>query len=440
MVNTEESYQEESGASTMKPVNVLMIGTGEYTTGYVHGSASDSDKGAGVVALTMFDLRKRGKVGQLGLCGVNGTKFPSIRGHIQRAIGDVYDGLDLTLRTYPNDDIVDPDAYIAALDAFQPGDAVTIFTPDDTHFRIALAAIERGLHVLVTKPAVKNLEEHRMLDEAAKKRGVLVAVEVHKRWDPMYADARDKIRGLGDFSYLYSYMSQPKHQLHTFKSWAGASSDISYYLNSHHIDFHEWVVGETARPVRVMASAAVGVASSPPFDMPCEDTITLVVDWEVLSRPGSRGTAVYTSSWIAPRSDVHSQQRFFYMGQRGEITVDQAHRGYTLAADAPPSSSGCATGLRSVNPLFMKYTPTDGQFSGQQGYGYRSFEAFVRAVQAINAGSAVAADFAHSLASLSTTYRTTAILEAGRRSLDLNRPVAILYGDAADPVLPTGLQ
>ena len=26
------------------------------------------------------------------------------------------------------------------------------------------------------------------------------------------------------------------------------------------------------------------------------------------------GTAVYTSSWIAPKSDVHSQQRFFYMG------------------------------------------------------------------------------------------------------------------------------
>lgn len=30
-----------------KPVNVCMIGTGEYTTGYVHGGASDSDKGAG---------------------------------------------------------------------------------------------------------------------------------------------------------------------------------------------------------------------------------------------------------------------------------------------------------------------------------------------------------------------------------------------------------
>lgn len=51
--------------------NVLMVGTGEYTTGYVGGTAADSDKGAGVVALTMFDLRRRGKVERVGMCGVN---------------------------------------------------------------------------------------------------------------------------------------------------------------------------------------------------------------------------------------------------------------------------------------------------------------------------------------------------------------------------------
>lgn len=55
--------------------NVLMVGTGEYTTGYVGGTAADSDKGAGVVALTMFDLRRRGKVDRVGMCGVNVSCF-----------------------------------------------------------------------------------------------------------------------------------------------------------------------------------------------------------------------------------------------------------------------------------------------------------------------------------------------------------------------------
>jgi hypothetical protein len=43
-----------------------------------------------------------------------------------------------------------------------------------------------------------------------------------------------------------------------------------------------------------------------------EDTICLTVQWA--NADGSLGIATYTASWIAPPADVHSQQRFFYMG------------------------------------------------------------------------------------------------------------------------------
>ena len=43
-----------------------MLGTGEYTTGYVDGKGADSDKSAGVVALCMLDLQLRGKAGGSG--------------------------------------------------------------------------------------------------------------------------------------------------------------------------------------------------------------------------------------------------------------------------------------------------------------------------------------------------------------------------------------
>jgi hypothetical protein len=56
-----------------------MVGTGEYTTGFVGGGASGSDKKVGVVGLTMFDLRRRGKVGKLSMVGTSGTKYPAIR-------------------------------------------------------------------------------------------------------------------------------------------------------------------------------------------------------------------------------------------------------------------------------------------------------------------------------------------------------------------------
>ena len=60
------------------------------------------------------------------------------------------------------------------------------------------------------------------------------------------------------------------------------------------------------------------------------------------------------------------------------------------------------------------------------------------AVTAVNAGTAVPSDFNHTLATVATTYRTTAILEAGRRSLDNACSVEILYGNAQERCQPTG--
>lgn len=45
------------------------------------------ENAAGVVGLTMFDLRKRGFVGELSMAGVNGSKLPAIRAHMRSVIG-----------------------------------------------------------------------------------------------------------------------------------------------------------------------------------------------------------------------------------------------------------------------------------------------------------------------------------------------------------------
>ena len=104
--------------------NVLMLGTGEYTTGFTGQGASDSDKSTGVVALVMLDLQRRGKVGKkLGMCGTDGRKLPAIRAHMQRALGDMYAGINpSSIETWPADGVVDRDAYKEAIACFQPGD------------------------------------------------------------------------------------------------------------------------------------------------------------------------------------------------------------------------------------------------------------------------------------------------------------------------------
>jgi len=184
----------------------------------------------------------------------------------------------------------DPDAYKPAIDALSPGDAITIFTPDPTHYPIALYAIHRGIYVLITKPAVKYLSEHQHLLSESCIHNAFVYIEHHKRFDPAYADARACAKTLGDFNYFYSYMSQPKSQLETFKAWAGKESDISYYLNSHHVDICE-SMGPEYVPVKVTASGSTGTAEDLGCVLGTEDTIPLLVEWvkKAMLRRGRRG-------------------------------------------------------------------------------------------------------------------------------------------------------
>ncbi|KAI4126671.1 MAG: hypothetical protein LQ347_004872 [Umbilicaria vellea] len=191
---------------------------------------------------------------------------------------------------------------------------------------------------------------HQELLAESRKHGVFVFIEHHKRFDPAYSDAKARAKGLGHFNYFYSYMSQSKSQLETFKAWAGKDSDISYYLNSHHLDISEWMVPEY-RPVKVTAS-------------------------------GSKGTS----------EDLGHGQIMWY------------------------------------NPFYMKYSPDEeGNFNGQTGYGYISFEKFVDSVTAFKEGKVTLDDLdKRGLPTLKNTIATTAILEAGRRSLDENRTVQIL--------------
>jgi D-galacturonate reductase len=409
----------------MRAVDLLVVGAGEYVTGYVDGASSRSDKSAGVVALVAFDLRRRGKIGRIAVAARDGRRFEDIRRHLTERVTAPY-ALDSTFEAFPSEARRSETAYLDAIATFAPGDAAIIVTPDDTHAAIATAAVQRGLHVLVAKPLVHTLEQHIALERTAAARGVLVAVEMHKRWDPIYADARERARSLGDFSFFSAYMSQPRLQLETFRAWAGRSSDISYYLNAHHVDVHAWILEGRARPLRVTASASVGVANAM-LGRPVEDTIALQVEWEHLPSR-NRGIGCYAASWVAPRSDVHSQQRFLFLAHGGEIAVDQAHRGYSAATDH--------TGVVSPNPLFMSYVPRAGRFDGQTSYGYRSIEAFVDAARALRDGEATRGALRDVLATAEGTRQVTAILEAGRLSLDRGTWVPILYeeGSPFDPV------
>jgi D-galacturonate reductase len=76
----------------------------------------------------------------------------------------------------------------------------------------------------------------------------------------------------------------------------------------------------------------------------------------------------------------------------------------------------------------MKYAPDEeGNFNGQGGYGYVSFEKLIDGVTNLNERKVTLEELdRRGLPTLANTVMTTAILEAGRRSLDENRGVEIV--------------
>ena len=102
-------------------------------------------------------------------------------------------------------------------------------------------------------------------------------------------------------------------------------------MNSHHIDFLCWTLQKRAKPTIIFSLASYGVANEKPFNIEnCEDSITINAQFEPLNSTEKwRGVAVFTAAWNSPKTDTHTQQRFYYVGTQGQIQIDQAHRGYT---------------------------------------------------------------------------------------------------------------
>jgi predicted dehydrogenase len=80
-------------------------------------------------------------------------------------------------------------------------DGVLILT-SGSHAPIALAAAERGLHMLVEKPMCFSVAEGREMIAAADRAGVVLMVGYNKRYDPAYLRMREEARGLRDARLL----------------------------------------------------------------------------------------------------------------------------------------------------------------------------------------------------------------------------------------------
>src|SRR3569832_1648292 len=62
-------------------------------------------------------------------------------------------------------------------------DVMAVATPDHLHTQPILAALAKGVHVLTEKPMCLSIQESDEIIAAAKANNLIVAVDMHKRYD-----------------------------------------------------------------------------------------------------------------------------------------------------------------------------------------------------------------------------------------------------------------
>lgn len=145
---------------------------------------------------------------------------------------------------------------------------VHICTPNTTHYRFSLKALEAGKHVICEKPLAMSLAEARQLAQAARERDRVATVPFVYRYHPMVREARALVSSgeLGALhlihgSYLQDWLLDATTTNWRVDATAGGASRAFADIGSHWCDLIEWITGE--RFESVVASLQTTVPMRP---------------------------------------------------------------------------------------------------------------------------------------------------------------------------------
>jgi len=139
----------------------------------------------------------------------------------------------------------EPLAMLAEVDL----DAVVIAAPTTAHYPLVLAAIERGVPVLVEKPLAATPDEAMEILRAARARGVPVQVGHVERFNPAVIELGRLLDG-GWLSTVYAIASRRAGPFPARIRDVGVTVDLA----THDVDILSWIAAE--RPERVFAEIA----------------------------------------------------------------------------------------------------------------------------------------------------------------------------------------
>ena len=124
-------------------------------------------------------------------------------------------------------------------------DAVFIITPPQTHFHLALKALENHKHIFVEKPLCMSLKEAEILYEEAKKRNLCIHCDHIFLYAPAVRWLKENITELGDIVYINSR----RINLGLFQNYV----DVVWDLAIHDLSIIDHLVGLEIKDIEVFS-------------------------------------------------------------------------------------------------------------------------------------------------------------------------------------------
>jgi myo-inositol 2-dehydrogenase/D-chiro-inositol 1-dehydrogenase len=149
-------------------------------------------------------------------------------------------------------------------------DAVAIATPTQAHAELTVRASQAGKHVFCEKPVSLDRPTTVGTIEAVRAAGVLLQVGFHRRFDPDWAAAVDRMRA-GELGEVYLFRTSLRDMSAPRAEFLARSGGFFTDVTIHDLDTARWMVGE------VTEVSAHGAALSDPAFAKIGDIDTAVV-------------------------------------------------------------------------------------------------------------------------------------------------------------------
>ncbi len=192
-------------------------------------------------------------------------------------------------------------------------DAVMIATPHYDHPPLAIKAFERGLHVIVEKPAGVYTKQVREMNRAAEKSGKVFGIMLNQRTSPVYRKLKELVDS-GELGAIVRtnwiitswFRSQSYYDSGGWRAtWAGEGGGVLLNQDPHQLDLWQWTCG---MPKRVRAFCYFGKY----HDIEVDDDVTAYVEYA----NGATGLFVTTTG------EAPGTNRLEVSGDRGKVVIE----------------------------------------------------------------------------------------------------------------------